>query len=140
MVITGRMRRLAAAVAVLTALTALAVSAQSAGDLAADGLIIRLENLIVFIYLGEQSGVMPGDLYDILAPEVLAHPLTGDTLAVTAKAVGAVQVRQVYQRMAVGRVVYLDVGVDPMLKPISRSVEAARLEEIQKKHAVIPGP
>jgi len=133
MVIARKVRRLAAAAAMLIALMAVAAPAQSAGALKADGLIIRSENGVVFIDLGEQSGVMPGDLYDIIAPEVLAHPLTGDTLAVTAKAVGSVQVRQVYQRMAVGRVVYLEAGVDPMLKPISRATDAARLDEIQQK-------
>jgi len=76
---------------------------------------------------------MPGDLFDIIAPEVLSHPLTGDTLAVTPKAVGAVRVRQVYERMAVGRVVYLESGVDPMLKPIARAVDAARLDEIRDR-------
>ena len=133
MVSAGWTRRLAAAAAMLAALTALPALAQGPGALEADGLIIRSENGVVFIDLGEQSGVMPGDLYDIIAPEVLAHPLTGDTLAVTAKAVGSVQVRQVYQRMAVGRVVYLEAGVDPMLKPISRATDPARLDEIRKR-------
>ena len=133
MVIASWTRRLGAAVAVLAALAATPGAAQESGALKADGLIIRSETGVVFIDLGEQSGLMPGDLYNIVAPEVLSHPLTGDTLAVTPKPVGAVQVRQVYQRMAVGRVVYLEAGVDPMLKPISRVTDPARLEEIQKK-------
>ncbi len=132
MVIASWTRRLAAAAALFTALAATPIAAQETGRLEADGLIIRSENGVVFIDLGEQSGVMPGDLYDIVAAEVLSHPLTGDTLAVTPKSVGAVQVRQVYERMAVGRVVYLEAGVDPMLKPISRATGSDRLEEIQK--------
>ncbi|MFH1571782.1 MAG: hypothetical protein ABIL09_27580 [Gemmatimonadota bacterium] len=111
-----------------------AVPATAAAGLVTDGMIIRAENGIVYIDLGADKGVMPGDLFDIVTPEVLAHPLTGDTLAVTAKAVGAVQVRQILTaRMSIGRIVYLDPGVDPMLKPLARAREEARLEEIQQK-------
>ncbi|MFC1525770.1 hypothetical protein ACFL6X_03045 [Candidatus Latescibacterota bacterium] len=126
-------RRLVIGAALIAALMAVPVASQESVELAHDGTIIRVELPIVFIDLGVKSGIMKGDLYDIVAPEVLAHPLTGDTLAITPQAVGAIQVRQVFERMSVARIVDFPPGEDPMLKPIARVTDPQRIEAIQKK-------
>ena len=51
------------------------------------GVIIRVVEGLVYIDQGQRDGVMEGDLFDIISHEVLSHPLTGDTLAVTPKLV-----------------------------------------------------
>lgn len=123
-----------AAVAVLLALLlALPAVAEAAEQMATDGMVIRVESSLVYIDIGQSSGVQKGDLYDIVASEVLAHPLTGDTLAVTPKSVGAIQIRQVFPRMSVAQIVYLRDEVDPMLQPVMRMRDPERLETVQKR-------
>ena len=98
-----------------------------------DGLIVRIHSAgLVFIDIGTRSGVQPGDLFDIISSEVLSHPLTGDTLAVTPTSVGALKVEQVFDRMSVAKLLSLAPGEDPMLMPIMRVQSPERLEEIQK--------
>ena len=98
-----------------------------------DGRIVRIHSAgLVFIDIGTRSGVQPGDLYDIVSSQVLSHPLTGDTLAVTPTSVGALKVEQVFERMSVAKLLSLAPGEDPMLMPIMRVQSPERLEEIQK--------
>ena len=97
----------------------------------AQGLIIRYEMGLIYIDVGQNQGVMKGDLYDVLSSEILAHPLTGDTLAVTPKRVGAIQVYQVLPRMSVAKLVHMMPGEDPLLKPIARVRDPERLAEVE---------
>jgi hypothetical protein len=63
---------------------------------------------------------------------MLVHPLNDSILAVTPKSVGSLQVLQVYHRTALARLLQLDCGEDPILKPIERVVDAERRAEIEK--------
>lgn len=118
------------AVALLLVLPAVTGAAEG---ISPDGMVIRVEDSIVFIDIGQSSGVQAGDLYDIVASEVLAHPLTGDTLAVTPKSVGALQVKQVFLRMSMAQIVHLQAEVDPMLQPIIRMRDQGRLDDVQRR-------
>ena len=71
-------------------------------------------------------------MYDIITSEVLAHPLTGDTLAVTPKSIGAIQVHQVSEKMAIAKLLHLVPGEDAMLKPIAKIRDPDRLSEIER--------
>jgi hypothetical protein len=96
------------------------------------GLIIRVMDRLVYIDLGQQEGVQPGDLFDVVDDEVLAHPLTGDTLAVTPKSVGALRVLQVYPKMALAELMHLQGDKNPMLMKIAPIEDAERLMEIEQ--------
>lgn len=102
----------------------------------AEGMIIRVQHsamsTIVFIDVGANDGVMKGDLYDIISSEVLSHPLTGDTLAVTPMSVGAIQVHQVNEKLAIAKLLHLMPGEDAMLKPIAKVKDPDRHAEIEK--------
>lgn len=98
-----------------------------------DGYIIRIQTgNLVLIDLGQENGVAPGDLFNLIAAEVLRHPLRDTILAVTPKAVGAVQVKQVYPRMSLALIIDLDAGEDPMLMPIARVRDPERIEALGK--------
>ena len=118
---------------VLTAvLLPVAAGAASHGDMKGDGLIIRIHQRgLVFIDIGKSDGVMKGDLFNIISSEVLAHPLTGDTLAVTPKNIGAIQVHQVQSKMSIAKLVHVMPGEDVMLMPIARVSDPERLAEIE---------
>lgn len=105
------------------------------------GTIIRVVEGLVYIDQGQRDGVMEGDLFDIISHEVLSHPLTGDTLAVTPKSVGAVRVRQVLAKMSIAEVMQLKAGLDPMLMEIARVQTPERLMEIEMlaKRSVFAG-
>ena len=120
-----------ALVGLFASLAATGTAVDAAGR--ADGMIIRVQNSLVFIDIGANAGVMKGDLYDVVSAEVLTHPLTGDTLAVTPTVVGAIQVHQVLEKLAVAKLLHLMPGEDAMLKPIARvSDDPDRLSEIEK--------
>ena len=85
----------------------------------------------MFIDLGKRDGVMEGDLFDLMSAEVLTHPLTGDTLAITPKSVGAIRVRQVEEKLAIAELLHIQGGHDPMLMPVSRVQDPERLAEIE---------
>lgn len=91
-----------------------------------------LSGRLVLIDLGARNNVMKGDYYDIVSSEVLTHPLTGDTLAVTPKSVGALQVEQVYDKMSLARLLELTPGENLMSMPIMRVRHPERLQEIQQ--------
>jgi len=102
----------------------------------AEGMVIRIQHssksTLVFIDVGANDGVMRGDLYNIVSSEVLSHPLTGDTLAVTPMNVGAIQVHQVNEKLAIAKLLHLVPGEDAMLKPIAKVQDPDRLAEIEK--------
>ncbi len=102
----------------------------------AEGMVIRVQHsaksTLVFIDVGANDGVMKGDLYNIVSSEVLSHPLTGDTLAVTPMNVGAIQVHQVNEKLAIAKLLHLMGGEDAMLKPIAKVQDPDRLAEIEK--------
>jgi hypothetical protein len=98
-----------------------------------DGYIIRVQTgNLVLIDLGQGDGVAPGDLFDIVSAEILRHPLRDTILAVTPKAIGAVQVKQVYPRMSLALIIDLDAGEDPMLKSIMRVRNPDRIDDLAK--------
>ena len=105
-------------------------AADAAGH--ADGMIIRVQNSLVYIDVGANDGVMKGDLFDVVSSEVLTHPLTGDTLAVTPVTVGAIKVHQVLEKLAIAKLLHMIPGEDAMLKPIVRVHDPDRLSEIEK--------
>jgi len=91
-----------------------------------------LSGRLVLIDLGAADKVAKGDYFDIVSSEVLTHPLTGDTLAVSPKSVGALQIVQVLDKMSVARLLELTPGENVMSMPIVRVQHAERLEEIQR--------
>lgn len=95
-----------------------------------EGVIIRTEGSLAYVDAGQQQGLMEGDLLDIMTSEVLTHPLSGDTLSVTPVAVGALRVRQVFARFAIGEVVHLEAGQDPMLMPVYRITDPERMSQV----------
>ena len=101
------------------------------GQMAPRGTVVRVMDGLVFIDLGKRDGVMEGDLFDIMSAEVLSHPLTGDTLAITPKSVGAIRVRQVDEKLAIAELLHIQAGHDPMLMQISRVQDPERLAEIE---------
>ena len=111
------------------AITLLCQTAEA--KMADKGVIIRVVEGLVYIDQGQRDGVMEGDLFDIISHEVLSHPLTGDTLAVTPKSVGALRVRQVLPKMSIAQVMQLNSGFDPMLMEIARVQTPERLMEIE---------
>lgn len=96
----------------------------------AEGVIIRVEGSLAYVDAGQQQGLMEGDLLDIMSSETLTHPLSGDTLSVTPMAVGALRVRQVFARFAIGEVVHLEPGQDPMLLPVYRIMDPQRMSQV----------
>ena len=99
---------------------------------AEDGpMIIRVKGDLVYLDAGRGAGIGEGDVYDILSPDIIAHPLTGDTLAVTPNRVGSVRVHQVFDKLSVGLLLQLNDGVDPMLMQLGRVTDAVRLQEVE---------
>ncbi len=96
----------------------------------AEGVIIRVEGSLGYIDAGHQQGLMEGDLLDIMSTEILTHPLSGDTLSVTPTAVGALRVRQVFQRFAIGELVHVEPGQDPMLMQVYRILDPERMSQV----------
>lgn len=95
-----------------------------------EGVIIRVDGSLAYIDAGQQQGLMEGDLLDIMSTEILTHPLTGDTLSVTPTAVGALRVRQVFPRFAIGEMVHIEPGQDPMLLPVYRIMDPERMSQV----------
>ncbi len=123
----------AVAAAALWLTPAMAQQATLDESMAGDGLIVRIQSAdLVFIDRGSEHGISRDDLFDIVSSEMLVHPLSDSILAVTPKTVGALQVLQVYERTSLARLVQLDRGEDPMLKPIALARDADRIAEIEK--------
>lgn len=95
-----------------------------------EGIIVQVEGNLVYIDAGQSTGIMEGDLLDIMSADVLTHPLSGDTLAVTPVAVGALRVRQVFERLALAELIHLEPGQDPMLMPVFRIMDPDRMAQV----------
>ena len=76
-------------------LLVLAMLGTAGAQLPAKGLVIKNTDGLIFIDMGRQDNVMKGDLFDIMDNDVVLHPLSGDTLSVTPRSVGALKVLQV---------------------------------------------
>ena len=96
-----------------------------------DGLIIRVMDHMLYVDIGSEDNVREGDMFDIIEPEVLTHPLNGDTLSVTPKNIGAIRIIQVFPKMALAELTHIETPKDPMLKHISSIQDARRLMEIE---------
>ena len=121
------------AIACLVAAVSLPAVADGQNPAMQQGYVVEIvSGRLVFIDLGARNDVAKGDYYDIVSSEIMTHPLTGDTLAVTPKSVGALQVEQVYDKMSLARLLELTPGENVMSMPIVRVRQAERLEEIQK--------
>ena len=121
---------------VLVSLWTLPAMAQkmTADSMRGDGLIVRIQAAdLVFIDRGAEHNISRGDLFDIVSSEMLVHPLSDSILAVTPKSVGAIQILQIYDRTSLARLVQLDAGEDPMLKPVVRVTDAERMAQIEKQ-------
>ena len=86
---------------------------------------------LVFIDKGADVSVSIGDLYDIVSDETVYHPLTDSVLAVTTQAVGAIKILQLFPKTSLARLVYLQMGEDPMLKEIIPIKDPERIAEIE---------
>ncbi len=120
-----------------------AVKAQGALPASESGFIIRVMDRLLFIDMGRQVGVREGDIFDIVEAEVVTHPLSGDTLSVTPRNVGALRVRQVYPKMALAELMHIQAGRDPMLMRIAPIQNPERLLEVErflKQNPVDGGP
>ncbi len=104
----------------------------STGVMPDKGLIIRVMDRLLFIDMGRQEGVQEGDIFDIVDAEVVTHPLSGDTLSVTPRSVGALRVRQVYPKMALAELMHIQAARDPMLMRIAPIQDPERLLEIER--------
>lgn len=96
------------------------------------GLIIRVMDRLLFIDMGSQDGVQEGDIFDIVDAEVVTHPLSGDTLSVTPRSVGALRVRQVYPKMALAELMHIQGAKNPMLMRIAPIQDPERLMEVER--------
>lgn len=96
-----------------------------------EGFVIRVDEGLVWIDLGERSGVLRGDVFDLVSAEVVTHPISGDTLAITPKSVGVIRVVQVFERMSVAEAMRLDEGVDPLLMQVAHINDPEHLAEVE---------
>ena len=107
------------------------------------GLVIRNTDGLIFIDMGRQDNVTKGDLFDIIDEDVVLHPLSGDTLSVTPKSVGALKVLQVYPKMALVELLHIQGNKNPMLMRVSPIQNPDRLVEIErfikKSHSMAMG-
>lgn len=115
----------------LLAWVALTPMAQAAAQAESRGLIIGVTDHLVYLDLGQRDGIREGELFDIVSTEVLADPLSGDTLAVTPQSVGAIRVRQVFEKVSLAELVQLEPGRDPMLMRVAPIQDPARLAEVE---------
>jgi hypothetical protein len=107
-------------------------TAQAAAQAESRGLIIGVTDHLVYVDLGQRDGIREGELFDIVSTEVLSDPLSGDTLAVTPQSVGAIRVRQVFEKVSLAELVQLEPGRDPMLMRVMPIQDPARLAEVEK--------
>jgi hypothetical protein len=110
----------------------LACSGTARAQMEAKGMIIRVVDRLVYIDLGRRNGVQAGDLFDVVSADVLLDRLSGDTLAVSPESVGAIRVRQVFDKMAIAELMHIQAGQDPMLMKIARIQDPERLIEIEQ--------
>jgi hypothetical protein len=104
------------------------------GQMMAGGTIVKMiSSDLVFIDKGADVSVSIGDLYDIVADETVYHPLTDSVLAVTTQTVGAIKILQLFPKTALARLVYLQMGEDPMLKEIVPIRDPERIAEIESR-------
>ena len=94
-------------------LLVLAMLGTAGAQLPAKGLVIKNTDGLIFIDMGRQDNVMKGDLFDIIDNDVVLHPLSGDTLSVTPRSVGALKVLQVYPKMSLAELLHIQGGKDP---------------------------
>ena len=113
-------------------LLVLAMLGTANAQLPAKGLIIKNTNGLIFIDMGRQDNVMKGDLFDIIDNEVVLHPLSGDTLSLTPRSIGALKVLQVYPKMSLVELLHIQVGKDPMLMQVAQIQSPDRLMEIER--------
>ncbi len=109
-----------------------AAEAQGTPPASENGFIIRVMDRLLFIDMGRQDGVREGDIFDIVDAEVVTHPLSGDTLSVTPRSVGALRVRQVYPKMALAELMHIMAARDPMLMRIAPIQDPERLLEVER--------
>ena len=125
------------------ALVFLAMLGTAGAQMPDKGLVIRNTDGLIFIDLGRQDNVMKGDLFDVIDEDVVLHPLSGDTLSVTPKSVGALKVLQVYPKMALVELLHMQGNRDPMLMRVAQIQNPDRLVEIErymkKSHAMAMG-
>ncbi|MGY8822986.1 MAG: FlgT C-terminal domain-containing protein [Candidatus Latescibacterota bacterium] len=96
------------------------------------GLIIRVMDRLLYIDMGRQDGVQEGDIFDIIDAEVVMHPLSGDTLSVTPRSVGALRVRQVFPKMALAELMHIQGAINPMLMRIAPINDPERLMQVER--------
>jgi hypothetical protein len=123
--------RLVQALGLVLALACLAGGAVQAAGGSEGPMIIRVKDNLVYLDAGQAKGISRGAVYDILSTDIISHPLTGDTLAVSPKSVGSIRIHQVFEKLSVGLVLRLEDGVDPMLMRVGRVTDAVRLQEIE---------
>ncbi len=104
----------------------------SAAQMPTKGIIIRVMDRLLFIDMGSQDGVQEGDIFDIVDAEVITHPLSGDTLSVTPRSIGALRVRQVYPKMALAELMHIQGAKNPMLMQIAPIQDPERLMEVER--------
>ena len=113
-------------------LLVLAMLGTAGAQLPAKGLVIKNTDGLIFIDMGRQDNVMKGDLFDIIDNDVVLHPLSGDTLSVTPRSVGALKVLQVYPKMSLAELLHIQGGKDPMLMQVAQIHSPDRLVEIER--------
>lgn len=113
-------------------LLVLAMLGTAGAQLPAKGLVIKNTDGLIFIDMGRQDNVMKGDLFDIMDNDVVLHPLSGDTLSVTPRSVGALKVLQVYPKMSLAELLHIQGGKDPMLMQVAQIHSPDRLVEIER--------
>lgn len=76
-----------------------------------EGYVLQAAGRLVFIDMGEQDNLRPGDLLQVLRQEVIKHPETGENLAGEVS-LGAVRIVEVFPRLSTAEVVDLVKGMD----------------------------
>jgi len=103
------------------------------------GYALRTSGRLIFIDVGEEDQVQPGDLFQVVRHETIIHPATGEDLSQPLP-LGIVRVVEVFPKFATSEVVDLEPDVDMEMLDTESKQGIIRIQVLPKELIELIGP